>query len=514
MRQFTIVGAVLVAAIVSPTDSRGQVPVAVRQAASGIKRADLERQIGVLAADSMLGRLTPSPELDQAATYIAHALSTSRVRPFGDGGSYLQHVRFDVIRADSRCSFAALDGARFAMPNDVRLPTRGASSTDPVAAQGPLVYVQHGWVNKALGIDPYAGLDLRGKIAVVTGYPGGPQRLQADRARGGQFVLPWNAAAERGAVAQVEISGFATWQVTPDRPRNRQGSDVTVKAEWIQQATPSPLPRVAVSSRLADAIFTGERWSAMELIAAATRGDSIASFALGPARELRFEVCRPARTDSTQNVVAMVEGSDPLLKHEYIVMGAHYDGQGLQFPPVNGDSVLNSANDNASGAVGLMAIARAFASGPRPRRSIIFTWFAGEETQISGADFFVARPPVPLRSIKVMVNLDMIGPDKDGTVGLGFSNTALRDLALTTNKAYASVAFVGPVDGRLKGGSDRDAFEGKQIPYLAFEADGGDDKHAVTDDVSRIDYAGFERIVRSVYVIAWRVANEQVLRVR
>ena len=129
-----------------------------------------------------------------------------------------------------------------------------------------------------------------------------------------------------------------------------------------------------------------------------------------------------------------------------------------------------------------------------------------------GSDFFVSHPPVPLGRIKMMINLDMLAPDKDGTVGLGFSHTALRDLALATNTAYANVGLVAAANGRLGGGSDREAFRSKQISFLAIEADGGDDSHHVTDEASRIDFAGLERIVRTAYLIAWRVANERLLQ--
>ena len=524
MCRFGRLGVALTAILVSPNALHSQVPDAARRAASGIQRTELIRHIGVLAADSMLGRATPSRELDRAAAYIAHELSTNRVRPFGDGGSYLQRVRFGVQGTASDCSFAELGGVRFALTNDVRLPPRGDRYAGPTVAHGPLAFVQHGWVSKKLGIDPYAGLDLRGKIAIVTGYPGGGQRLQADRVRGGDFVLPWNAAAERGAVAQLEISGFAAWEVSHDpMPRLRDSLSagaVTLAAPWLQSAT-SPIPRLAVSRRLADAIFSGEPRSATELISDAKRGDSTTSFALSPGHDLHFEICTTkVRSDSTANVVAMVEGTDPVLKHEYIVIGAHYDGQGLQLPPVNGDSILNSANDNASGAAGLLAIARTFARGPRPRRSVIFAWFAGEEMGLGvhvGSAFFVAHPPVPLDRIRAMINLDMLAPDKDGSVGLLFSHTALRDLALKTNTAYANARLVAAASGQRRpggGGSDRDAFRSKQIPFLAIEADGGDDSHEVTDEASRIDFAGLERIVRTAYLIAWRVANERLLQVR
>jgi hypothetical protein len=316
---------------------------------------------------------------------------------------------------------------------------------------GALVYVQHGWVSKSLGIDPYAGLDLRGKIAVVSAYPGGVERWQDDRARGGDFVAPWDAAAQRGAIAQVEISGFGEWQPTVT-PSTWLPDGTSLVASWMpQERALTPLPRIAVSRRVADALFLTERHSAIELISGAVRGESSPSFALNPNRDLQLAICTKARTDSSsaRNVIAVVEGSDPVLKHEYIVIGAHYDGQGLQLPPVHSDSIMNSAEDNASGSAGLMQIARAFARGPHPKRSVIFAWFTWEEMSYGqarlGSKFFVSHPPVPLGAIKAMLNLDEIGlvpSDTAGVVILGFNaNTALRDVALATNAAYLNVGF-------------------------------------------------------------------------
>jgi Zn-dependent M28 family amino/carboxypeptidase len=261
-------------------------------------------------------------------------------------------------------------------------------------------------------------------------------------------------------------------------------------------------------------LFSSEHYSAGELISRAARGDSTPGFALDPSREFRFAVCMKTRRDSAQNVVAVLEGSDPVLKHEYIVIGAHYDGQGLQVPPVNGDSIMNSAEDNASGSAGLLQVARAFARGPRPKRSVIFAWFTWEEVNLNearlGSKFFVAQPPVPLKAIRAMINLDEIGivpSDTLGSVALGFNkNTALRDKVLATNAAYLKVTL-RPENWGDAAHSDRGAFAQLGIPYLAFEADGGDD-HSVTDEAQLIDYAALERMVRTVYVSAWRLASE------
>jgi len=508
------------------------IPTAVRSAADTIRVRDLLKDVEFLASDAMLGRATGSPELERAAEYISTALKTARVRTFGDKGSYFQQVPFGVAHLDSSCSHLTALGARLTMHDGWRVSLNGPPPTASAAGPARLVYVQHGWVSKQLGLDPYEGLDLRGKIAVMTEYPGGGQRLRADRARASDFVLPWTAAAARGAIAEIDLEFGANWDVPPPGTTNPDASTsrhlraslmartAILAAPWMNgTATGTPsIPHMTASRRTGDAIFARESVTATELVSRAVRGDANSSFELNPATTVSFQVCFAAQPpESMQNVVAVVEGRDPVLKDEYIVIGAHYDGQGVQLVPERGrplqndDSILNSANDNATGTAGLMAIARAFARGPRPARSVIFAWFAGEELGIglhAGSQFFVSSPPVPLPRVKAMVNLDMLSPDPGGTIFLGFSNPALRDAALSINASYHRVAL-RPFSGRGGGGSDRDEFAAKGIPWLAFEADGGDLSHSVRDETRTIDFRGVERVARTAYVTAWRLANEE-----
>lgn len=126
----------------------------------------------------------------------------------------------------------------------------------------------------------------------------------------------------------------------------------------------------------------------------------------------------------TQNVVAMLEGGDPALKSEYVALGAHYDHIGVGPAPV-GDVVFNGADDDGSGTVAMLAMAEAFARGPRPKRSILFVWHAGEEKGLWGARYFTENPPVPLAQIITQLNMDMIGRAKTA----GDTKPANKDLA-------------------------------------------------------------------------------------
>jgi hypothetical protein len=302
----------------------------------------------------------------------------------------------------------------------------------------------------------------------------------------------------------------------------RTGAAVLV-APWLERGVSPALPTLHVSRRVADAMFVNEKSSGIRVIGG---GGSTATaswireatdqlpqgFALDPQTRLHLRVCGGhSQTGEARNVVAVAEGSDPQLKNEYIVIGAHYDGQGLHLPPVRGDSIMNSALDNASGAAGLISVASAFARGPQPKRSVVFVWFAGEEMASGarlGSSYFLSHPPMPLTSMRLMINLDEIGPTREnaGIIELGYSRPALRDF-VQANAALCPATHLHPsVDMALGNDSDRAEFARRGIPFLAFESDAGDD-HSVTDEPGKIDYTGLAHMSRCIYLMAWALGD-------
>ncbi len=159
--------------------------------------------------------------------------------------------------------------------------------------------------------------------------------------------------------------------------------------------------------------------------------ETVAPFELRPEKKLSISIRKGVDGTSTQNVVAVFEGSDPVLKNEYVALGAHYDHVGIG-ANVNGDAVYNGADDDASGTTALLAIAEALAhTTPRPKRSVLFVWHAGEEKGLWGSRYFTDYPTVPLDKIVTQINLDMIGRSK--TEG----DTQPRNIALSgPNQIY------------------------------------------------------------------------------
>ncbi len=233
------------------------------------------------------------------------------------------------------------------------------------------------------------------------------------------------------------------------------------------------------------------------------------------------EMAHEGRADGlpTQNVVAMIPGSDPALRGQYVVIGAHFDHLGRSpahaSDPEAKDAIRNGADDNASGTAGVLELARIFASRPA-RRSIIVASFSGEELGLLGSQWLVEHFPVALDSITAMVNFDMIGRMRnDKLIVYGIATaTELPGILDSANVApKLTVSAVG--DGF--GPSDHSSFYTKGIPVLHFFTDLHDDYHKATDDVARINAPGEARVVdlaqRVVRTIADRPARLTAVKV-
>lgn len=202
----------------------------------------------------------------------------------------------------------------------------------------------------------------------------------------------------------------------------------------------------------------------------------------------------------SQNVIAIVPGSDARLRGEYIVIGAHYDHLGrstdFAFDPEAKDAIRNGADDNASGTAAVMELARIFRGKPG-KRSLMFVNFSGEELGLLGSHWFVEHSPIPLGSIALMVNFDMVGRLHDDQLIIYGRGTASELTAAvdSVNGAIpgAHFAISGSDDGF--GPSDHSSFYAKDVPVLHFFTDIHDDYHRATDDADKINAAGEARVV-------------------
>lgn len=232
---------------------------------------------------------------------------------------------------------------------------------------------------------------------------------------------------------------------------------------------------------------------------------------------------------TTNNVIGIIEGSDPKLKDEYVVVSAHYDHVGTRTEGT--DRIFNGADDDGSGTVALLEMAQALTLGAKPKRSIMFVWFAGEERGLWGSEHFTSNPPVPLESMAANLNIDMIGrswtPDmgqewkervspQDGifVIGSKLMSTRLGQICEQVNKEYLQLKYDFKYDDpkdteRLFYRSDHYNFAKRGVPAIFYFDGIHPDYHQVTDEVKTIDFYKMEIVTRTVFATAWTIAMEK-----
>lgn len=382
-------------------------PAAVRAAADDISGEQVAWDAARLASDEWQGRNTPSPGFDAAATYITARLKRAGLAPAGDAGGYTQSYDLHETRVDTDGATIEIGGTRFAFGRDFVLRSFMATIDGPL----PIVYVSHGWVVPGQGIDPYKGLDVKGKLVLAHGPRAIPKGVEIQQV--GRTAInaetPFAAAAERGAAGILFItqaSELVRWDELRGANTVRREMEPAVPSAYLA----TPITSVLLAPHVTDALLDGESLDGRAAIRAGDLGTYPAPFALKKSVTVRLvpgarTVLRP------YNVVAKLEGSDPALRAEVVTIAAHLDGA-VGSREVAGDRIYNSADDNASGSAALVSIAEQMARGPRPKRTVIFLWDSGEEQGLWGTRWFVHRPPVPLANIVAHVNVDMIGASR------------------------------------------------------------------------------------------------------
>src|ERR1051325_6616146 len=325
--------------------------VTTQRTVDSISASELRNYLTFIASDEMEGRDTPSRGLDTTAKFLAMNLASWGFKPAGDDGSFFQRIELNRNRADSDQTKVEINGRVLAAGTDY-LPAGGSGNVS-----GQLVFAGNGWFIKSKDIDAYKGVDPAGKIAVIFGTPNASPRgiARADFGKPGEdFMTPTEYARSKGVVGLIYVPDFqylANWQRTRQRIMER-GSTVVAKFQ-TQTTTTSPLPAIVISPEIAQALFVGEKQTASNIFNASYTNNLPSAFVMNEAKKITMNVASNAETVTTQNVVAVWEGSDPVLKAEYVALGAHYDHVGSGCPPVGNDTICNGADDDGSGTTAL-----------------------------------------------------------------------------------------------------------------------------------------------------------------
>jgi hypothetical protein len=500
----------------------------VRKSAEAISAAELRDYLSFIASDEMEGRLTPSRGLDATAKFIATILSRAGVKPAGDDGGYFQKIVLRKEKLVPEGTEVELGGRKFAFGRDfvARSPAGSAS--------GAMVFGGDGWFIRSKNIDAYQGLDPKGKIVVLTQGSGLPAGLSFDELtklkQGEDWMSPAAYARTKGAIGVIMLNSLITQANTDLMDRMRRSAESgNFTPEKLAQSPAGPLPTIVANYALAAAIFAGEKTNVRTILMSFPDGTPVKPFELAADKKIRISVAATPEKVDSQNVVAVVEGSDPALKAEYVALGAHYDHLGTG-TPVNGDSIRNGADDDGTGTVALLAIADALVKAPRhPKRSVLFVWHMGEEEGLWGSQYFATYPTVPIEKIVAQLNIDMIGrskaagdsnprdkdlagPNEVYVIGSKMMSTELGELSEAVNDAYLRLSFNYKYDDpkdpeQFFYRSDHINYARKGIPIIFYFTGVHADYHQASDEVSKIDFPKYEKVARTIYATLWEIAE-------
>lgn len=427
MRAVAMPAAALMALLALAACDRSPAPAAPVDPAAAQR---IEADVRYLADDKLEGRETGTRGYDLAADYIAKRYAQIGLQPAGDGGTFFQQVPLlKATREQAGAKFEIVRGGRTIALRfrDQYLPAQNYNSAAH-ALTAAAVFVGQGVFAPELKQDDFAGVDVKGKIAVVFG--GAPERFDNDRRAfysSGREKL--RALAERGAVGVVYVStaedearqpwarSSASWDKPGMRLRGADGKGIDTYPQ---------LQAIAyVAASAADLVFADGPQTAAQLFDAAKAG-TLKPFALpGTITLAARTTIEPARS---RNVVAKLAGSDAKLGAEHIVYTAHLDHIGTG-APVKGDRIYNGALDNALGVSVMLEAARELAAAkPRPKRSLLFVALTAEEKGLLGAEWFATHPTVPKDALVANINMDMpvlLAPSRD-VVPIGVEHSTLQ----------------------------------------------------------------------------------------
>ena len=375
--------------------------------------------IKVLASDDMHGRLTGSEDYLRAAKYVIDQFKADGLAPAGTDGFY-QPVQFDVTRVLASQSSISLivDGkpTPIVLGHDAILGARG---TQPKTIDAPLVFLGYGLHLPDAGYDDFAGQDLKGKIVVtINGGPADIPGALKSYARTAPFA---KALADSGAVGAISIPtpksmdfGWERIASGASQPGMRLAATPSDAAIAAKHPSLADYHRTLFSATFnpaeAEKLFAGSGHTFAEILALADAQKPLPRFALN--KSISATVSTENTHVESPNIVARLEGSDPALRNEFVLVSAHLDHLGIG-APINGSTIYAGAMDDASGVASVLEIAKSLSrsdSRDLPKRSILFLVFTAEEKGLLGSRYFAGHPTVPENNIVADLNMDMFMP--------------------------------------------------------------------------------------------------------
>jgi len=518
-------------------------------ASDSITKGDLKADLYFLASDALQGRLTDTPGNRIAADYIASRFERMGLTPGGPDASYFHPYNLMTEKLgpveQNTLTVKAGDDARLLKYGADFYPHRFSATT---RAQGELVFAGFGITSPERSYDDYRGDAVKGKIVLVLDHEPGERDpaspfdgvVTADASaalRKAQFAQDKGVAAilfvqdvhnhpaqstGQGGQGTLEAATRGAWPATPSRLGRY------TLATWVERIR---IPAAQISVAVAETLVRGAGKTLAELSAAAESARGMTPIPLpGASVDLAAAVERHPIPD--RNVLGLIEGSDPRLKDEVVIVCAHYDHDGA-----DGDRIFNGADDDGSGTVGVIEIAEAYAqaakAGQRPRRTLLFAAWNSEERGLLGAWAYTENPTRPLDKTVAALNLDMIGRNEEVPPEGGGRFRGLQPQTAESNRNAVNVlgtsrsADMKAAADRANRGiglelkfrydnnvsqlmrrSDHWPFLQRGVPGVWFLTGLHPDYHTTQDRPERINYDKMERITRLVHQMSWDLAQQ------
>lgn len=469
---------------------------AAQVSAPDITVDELKSHVQYLASDELEGRGPGTEGNRKAAAYLAEQFTMYGLKPAGDSATFFQHFEFvSAVKLGAGNSLVVVprNGKARSLKVDRDFRPLGFSSNAKVS--GPLVFVGYGISAPEKNYDDYAGIDVKGKIVVALRYGPDGADMHSDFYKHSAYREKARIAREKGALAMILVDGT---------------EDDLLKLRYDQSFASSGIPCVTMQRSILQEWMRLRKKDLKGIQDYIKEKKEPVNFALPLTITLQTEVVKVM--GRTANVAGYLEGSDPVLKEQTLVIGAHFDhlgygGEGSMKPDAH--EIHNGADDNASGTSVLLELAQKFSTERSSlSRSILFIGFSAEEIGTIGSQYYVNNPFVPLAQTVAMLNLDMVGRLKDNT--LTISGVGTSPLWNEVLKKYNSGSDTLNIKTSPEGfgPSDHAQFYSKNIPVLFFFTGTHSDYHKPSDDWEKLNYDGTQRVAKYVYTIANEVQRK------
>ena len=529
IRIFLIIAAVC---LISQVDISAQKK---QDGAAAITAKDIESHMSFLASPLLKGRDDGDPGLEIAQQYIVSQVKIMGLKP-ANGTSYYQPYNiYKTVMDPEKTMIQIIDNNKDTVTINKPILQINPDIPADFDVSGEIIFAGYGLKQNRYKYNDFENIQTEGKILLImygapTSEDGKRYIFEGQDWNSVLYNLNAKVLAVMGSRSKAVIivmnpkSGFSSFDQKYPGYAGDLSSSSSLSKEQIRNPLMAILPKIILADRsVADEILSGSGHSLEELQKKIDTELKPVTFQV-PGKQVRIKEASVQKEITLNNVAALIEGSDPVLKNEYLIFSGHADHKGFR-----GNLINAGADDNASGCAALLSIAKAFQSlDKKPLRSILFLWFSGEEIGLFGSKTYINNPLVPLEKTVADLNMDMIGRNKG--VADTTSETPMtgpdKVFVITCNQSRELVDIANEIDKttvldldyslsgknnplQLFSRSDHYNFVQKDIPVLFFTSGLHSDYHTPGDVLEKIDFNKIELVSRAMYQIGFSVANRK-----